>query len=349
MSDSHIFLSHADADKELANKLADLLSLGCAVPTKRIFCTSLDGQKIPAGKSFPDFIREKIQNPVIVIVLITPSYLASEFCLCELGATWAMQHNLFPLIVKPAERSKMKGVLTGIQIEKIEDEEGLDNLRDRIKETMGCEESTGRWNAKRDTFLAGLNDILSKLKLPGKVDRSELDTAKADYQASVEESAEKDARISELEEMIEALKECKDANEVAQVQRDYSSEEEEFEELVEAVNEAFEKVPQEVIEAIFESQHSREPGWDLYCGGNDPTVTHEEAAKAAKRSFLTYQEEGWYKLNRDHPLVSKVDDALKALRAFLDTADPDFIHTLEAEHNAPVELENRDFWDAIFR
>lgn len=138
MNQSHIFLSHAEADKELANALADFLSLGCGVPSKRIFCTSLDGQKIPAGTSFPDFIRSKIQEPAIVVALITPNYLASEFCLSELGATWAMQHNFFPLIVKPAERSKMKGVLTGIQIEKIEDKEGLDNLRDRIKEALKC-------------------------------------------------------------------------------------------------------------------------------------------------------------------------------------------------------------------
>jgi hypothetical protein len=346
--ESHIFLSHADADKDLANKLADLLSLGCDVSSKRIFCTSLEGQKIPAGSSFPDFIREKIQNPALVIALITPNYLASEFCLCELGATWAMGHDLFPIIVKPAERGKMKGVLTGIQIEKIEDSEGLDNLRDRVKEVLACEQTTGRWNAKRDTFLAGLNDVLSKLKQPGVVDRSEMEAVKSDYESAIQESSLKDEKIEVLEEMIEALKQCKDADEVAGVLRDYSNEEEEFEKLVEAVDEAFGKVPKAVVEALFQSQHSTEAGWDLFCGGNDPNVTHDEAAKSVERRFLSYQEEGWYKLNRDHPLVSKAEDALKALKAFLAAADPDFINALEDEHEVPVELSNRDFWDALF-
>lgn len=347
-AETHIFLSHADADQELANKLADLLSLGCGVTAKRIFCTSLEGEKIPAGESFPNFIREKIQNPALVIALITPNYLVSEFCLCELGATWAMQHNLFPLIVKPAERSKMKGVLTGVQIEKIEDKEGLDNLRDRIIAALGCGESTGRWNAKRDAFLLSLKKLLKNLKLPGTIERSEYDNLKKDYNNALRDSGEKDAEIVVRDEIIERLKKLKDKKKVSEVLRDYSTVEEEFEELVKAVTEAFKKVPRAVEEAFFESQHSDEADWDLFCGGSDTAVDHDEACDAVKRSFLSYQDDGWYKLNREHPLVSKAEAALKALNTFLTRADPEFIKALKNEHEFPVELSNRDFWDVIF-
>ncbi len=84
-SRDHIFISHASDDKELVDALADLIQLGIGVPPDRIFCTSLEGQGVPKGKNFIDFIKEEIQEPALVIVLLTPRYYESLFCVCELG------------------------------------------------------------------------------------------------------------------------------------------------------------------------------------------------------------------------------------------------------------------------
>jgi len=341
--ESHIFLSHAAADTQLADVLADLIRLGCDVPAKRIFCTSLEGMGIPAGKQFPDFIKERIQEPALVIALLTPSYLASEFCLCELGATWAMGHDFFPLIVKPANRSKMKGVLTGVHIEKIEDDAGLDNLRDRILATMSCEVATALWTAKRDAFLKSLPDALNGLAIPKTVDRSELDEVKASYDAAVEEVSEKDAKIGELEEIIGKLKKCTKSEEFREVMRQYSNEDEEFEELVDSAAKALGQLNGPTQEAIYQNQR----GEPLYCLGSNPVIEGHDAEKDVECSYLSMADPGIFHLRADHPAVAKALSVISTLSSFLDMASPEFLEALKEEHQVPVELSNRAFWNKI--
>jgi len=98
-----IFISHATKDKLLADALVDLLETAMEIPSSSIFCSSLDGLGVPSGKDFIQFIKEQIQQPKVVITLLTENYFASEFCLCELGATWAMSHNILPLLVPPID------------------------------------------------------------------------------------------------------------------------------------------------------------------------------------------------------------------------------------------------------
>lgn len=131
---SGIFISHATADKELVDALVDLLQTGIGVPHDQIFCTSLEGHGIPEGEDFADFIRDKLQGAGHVIMVITPRYYESAFCLCELGATWIQSGSAFPLIVPPLGFSDMKAVLSGVQAGLINDASKLDNLRDRLKQ-----------------------------------------------------------------------------------------------------------------------------------------------------------------------------------------------------------------------
>jgi hypothetical protein len=346
MNDSHIFLSHAVADKALVDLLvSDIIRLGCNVPAERIFCSSLQGMGIPSGQSFPDFIREKIQKPALVIAVLTPSYLASEFCLCELGATWAMAHNFFAIIVSPANRSKMKGVLTGIQIEKIEDADGLDNLRDRIKGSLGCEVATALWSAKRDTFLKNLPSVLSNLALPSTVDRSELEAVKANYDAAVTDAAAKDDEIQILNELVEKLRSCKDAAEVTAVIAQHTDENEQFDNLVDAAAKKLGQLPRPSQEALFQEQR-KEP---LYCIGSDLIVERYEADKDVERSYLSTSDPGIFYLRKDHPAVEEAQTAVNALDDFLGMASPAFLKALKIKYSVPIELSNRDFWNSLFR
>src|SRR4051812_38411593 len=98
-----IFISHAVADREIAAKITDLLAIAMGIDVlKDVFCTSLEGMNIPMGKDFKDFIKSEIQNPKIVLILVSKSYTASQFCLAEAGASWAMSHRIIPIIIPPA-------------------------------------------------------------------------------------------------------------------------------------------------------------------------------------------------------------------------------------------------------
>ncbi len=114
MESKIIFISHAAANKDIADKLVDLLGMGIGISDSEIFCSSLEGLGVPSGTNFVEFIRQQIKEPKVVILLLTVDYFSSQFCLCELGAAWVLSHNIIPLLVKPLEFRDMKAVLVGI-------------------------------------------------------------------------------------------------------------------------------------------------------------------------------------------------------------------------------------------
>ncbi|OLO25322.1 hypothetical protein BTR23_24860 [Alkalihalophilus pseudofirmus] len=44
----------------------------------------------------------------IVLPLITPAFLESQFCLCELGATWVNKKGLVPVIIPPLNHTALQ-------------------------------------------------------------------------------------------------------------------------------------------------------------------------------------------------------------------------------------------------
>lgn len=92
-------------------------------------------------------------DAALVVEVITPSYWASPFCMCELGGQWALDLDAFPLIAPPQSFADLKAVLHVRQAAMIDRPEDLDELRDRVKDRLGANVSTARWNAKRDLFL----------------------------------------------------------------------------------------------------------------------------------------------------------------------------------------------------
>jgi len=110
-----IFISHAVKDKKLADSLVDLFQTGMDIKSRDIFCSSLEGLGIPSGSNFIEHIKSQLQSPEVVVALLSPNYFESQFCICELGATWAMSHELIPILVPPASYKDLKGVLLPTQ------------------------------------------------------------------------------------------------------------------------------------------------------------------------------------------------------------------------------------------
>ena len=83
-----IFISHSSEDKELVLLFVDLLSQGFHIDKNEIFCTSMDNS-LRVREDFIKNIKEELHDSEIVIFLITPNYIASNFCVMEMGAAWA--------------------------------------------------------------------------------------------------------------------------------------------------------------------------------------------------------------------------------------------------------------------
>src|SRR5262245_18208439 len=90
-----VFESHASHDKEAVDLLVDLLD-----GPVEVFCTSSPGFDIPAGVGFFHHIEMLLRRSSLIVELVTPAFLESEFCKLELGAAWA-QGKAFPVLAPP--------------------------------------------------------------------------------------------------------------------------------------------------------------------------------------------------------------------------------------------------------
>jgi len=194
---SDIFISHAVADKRLAKLLVDFLKEAIGVPASAIFCSSVKGHRIPLGEDFNTYIKQQIQRPKLVILLMTPAYMESSFCLMELGAAWAQSSMNIAIVVPPIDYDTVTKTLGLKQAWKITDKSGLIDLRNVVRETMpDLEERLDHtWDDKRTQWGVDLKKILSKLQQATKVDADKHEKALADLR-------ERDEEVERLENAL---------------------------------------------------------------------------------------------------------------------------------------------------
>ena len=336
MSDTHLFISHSATDKELVGALVTLLQTGLSVPAKRIFCTSLEGMGVQAGRDFRQYIKDKLQRPALVVSVVTPAYYESAFCLCELGATWAMSHEAFPLIVPPITYDDLRAVLGGVQVGKIDVGTDLDALKDAVEKALELErQPTPRWSAQRDTFLkVQLPKFLKKLAKPTKIDAATYNDLHEKYEASLHQAGELQDRIGVLTEQLDKVSALKSRTEVAKVRADYEDETDAFEKLVTDAKVALKNISNIVREALFESMN----GGILTIEGLDDR--RDEASTAVKNHFLKDN----LSPNYADPKVKRADEHLGALQAFLEKASADFHEAFVADNDMQADMANRRFW-----
>lgn len=150
--EKRLFISFAVADAELAQAFADFLRLGCDLAYEQVFLTARPGQLQP-GENFNEAIREALNTASIAVLLLTPSYYESRFCLAEAGAVWASNKKRIPIVVPPIEYANLDGVQLGEQALKVDRSSSLDVMRDIIREVFGKEVPTAAWNDQKGAFL----------------------------------------------------------------------------------------------------------------------------------------------------------------------------------------------------
>lgn len=158
-----IFISHATKDEMLVEEFADLLHVGVGVQPDDIFCSSLPGMDIPTGVAFTNHIKAQVTNPDLVLLMISPEFLKSQFCQHEVGASWGLSLPIYPIIVPPLDYVDVSGVLAGTQMAKLDSKESLNDLRDDLTERLELKPyRTSHWERKRDKFLARMDEMITK-------------------------------------------------------------------------------------------------------------------------------------------------------------------------------------------
>lgn len=335
-----VFISHAVEDRALAAEVVTLIEEGIGVPESEIFCSSLKGYGIPTGQNFVTYIKAQLQGPKVVVLLLTPAYFESKFCVSELGAAWIKSHAIFPILVPPLDYKDVKDVLLGTQVIKIADDIGYNELLEALRAEVTCEtKSQTKWDTKRRGFLKAIEPLMAKVKGPTHVTAT-------DHQAVVDSLAEAREELDASEEEIRRLKKqlaateaLKDRASVEAVQAEFDEEDdapsvsETFNALTDEIKEYRSTLKAVVMTFVLSDHYGQPYTIDWF---NDKA----EFEAAARYKYIDVE---------DYDRVNWSNRTMKALLAKLNELD-----TFVAEHDrelakteadAPLDPAAQDFWE----
>lgn len=338
-----IFISHAVADKALAIKFVDFLKEAIGVPSAAIFCSSVDGHGIPLGDDFNEYMKNEIKEPKLVILLMTPRYMESWFCLMELGATWAISLNPLPIVVPPVQFGAISSTLGLKQGWKIDDHAGLIDLRAKVRATgiVLEERSDHDWEKKKTAWSADLRRLLKNIAKPTNVTAAEHEALKKQLEELQQQFANLEEGYQEASETIEELKAAKDPAEVKAIMQKKSGfdAEAQFDELLKAVSAARPKV------SIYFYRSSIL--MDLYdkAARIDPRDQNQRDDVDAAIQYKLMDPEIPNDLLWGGNKLKKVATAVKALEHFLRSDEAtEFVKEREADGKS-MDTDDLDFWE----
>jgi hypothetical protein len=164
-----LFISHAAADKSLADLFQRLLILS-GFPRERIFYSSSRATGIPAGRGSRDYLKQTLRGQPFVMELITQTFMRRPMCLMELGAAWALDLPTFPIVVPPLRREEVVAQIGDVQLPQLgeprELDELFDDLHDRVQRDLGVSLSSTDWNPAVRDFKRELEAVLGEVKTP---------------------------------------------------------------------------------------------------------------------------------------------------------------------------------------
>lgn len=360
MSDTHkIFISHASADKELADEVVDFLSLGLNLQSTDFFCTSLEGLGIPSGENFIDFIQDKLNKSMVMISLLSPNYYQSVFCVCELGASWITSKAHIPIVVPPITYKDIKDILNADQLRIVDKDSDWDEIRDELNDELNLTVKSARWTRKKEAFLKKLPSVLRNSPKPNIVSSAAYNELAAKYDDATDEIEEMEKTQQLYLNKIKDLEKCKDVEEVKLVRAKYSSLKDEFDQKVKKCNSLLEKNIRVVNEALF--YHFRKEELPV------PEPMDRDRYDDVKNA-LEYEKldgnlgdgfnEGHIEISTEDPQNEKAINSLEQLRELVDRitdreADDyedkyqNFDEDFRDKHNFNLSFTSRKFWEEI--
>lgn len=151
---SKIFISHSSLDKDIVDLFKNIiLNAGLGIADDDIAYTSAPETGVPTGCNIPQYIKDNIADSDFVFFMISDNYRKSEVCLNEMGAAWALDKNVKPILLYDVPFNSV-GWLYGMNLcAKIDDSGRLDELRDEFLDKYDSRPKTAVWNKQKTEFI----------------------------------------------------------------------------------------------------------------------------------------------------------------------------------------------------
>lgn len=363
MSQNEFFISHATADRELVSEFVDFMEVALKVDRSKIYCTSGIGTKtIRTGTNFIEDIKKNVIGTKVVIFILTPNYFKSNFCLAELGAAWALNSDIYPILIPPTPIEVLKSTPLSessqvITLNTLEDIVGIadefvdmkvakyggakllntraNRLLDWIKENCSFEIDD---TVSKAEFLNLQSDLLV-LKRTIEMKKIEIVELTSHYETRLEIEREGRVKVS------------KDAHEKEHT-REYAKKEathrwELFDEHVKNAKNALYRLDNIVISAIFYDEFLRGEAkfWPMQNKDIDWDVFNQ---LRADRMIFVYKDDNQIAPNHGELLVEEAINQLYALQRFISfDVDQRMKGEFAEEYEFNLDFKSKRFWEKI--
>jgi TIR domain len=123
-----IFVSHRHKDEAVVSSLTALLEQAFVVESTDIRCTSVQPYMLTPGERTSELLRKEIAGAELVIGVLSPDTIESNYVLCELGASWGRDVPTFPVLIRGATYADVPSPLSerhSISLEKEENQQDV--------------------------------------------------------------------------------------------------------------------------------------------------------------------------------------------------------------------------------
>lgn len=115
-----VFISHSTIDQVFARKVRNLLSQRA---NAQVFTT----EELSAGERWEARLRHELATADVVMVLLTPNSVDSNWVLHEVGAAWALGKAIIPVITRRDVLNKLPVTLKASRAIELTDVDSADN------------------------------------------------------------------------------------------------------------------------------------------------------------------------------------------------------------------------------
>ena len=154
--EKRIFISHSSEDILLGNAFVSLIQTGMGASEDEIFHTLKSGQGIGSRQNTIEAIDKVLKASEIVIVLITPNYLSSIFCMIQYGSIEGSSKKYIPVLfppISPEDEEFIAVFNPNVQAIRANCKDELDKLYGEVRPHIAKPNCVATWNKNAIQFM----------------------------------------------------------------------------------------------------------------------------------------------------------------------------------------------------
>jgi len=127
-----VFISHSNEDAGFAQEVRDLL-------VRRTNAHVFTTEDLSAGEKWEAKLRNELASTDVVVALLTPTSVDSSWVLHEIGAAWALQKRIIPVVSGRDVLKRIPLPLDSahiIELKDVETAENADRFVDAFEENL---------------------------------------------------------------------------------------------------------------------------------------------------------------------------------------------------------------------